>query len=36
MSDALYFKIVRVTLAAFAILLTGQAAMELARRFHFW
>jgi uncharacterized membrane protein YfcA len=34
MSDALYFKILRVTLATFVILLLGQAAIELARRFH--
>jgi uncharacterized membrane protein YfcA len=34
MSDALYFKILRVTLATFVILLIGQAAIELARRFH--
>ena len=36
MSDALYFKILRVTLATFVILLIGQAAIELARRFHVW
>ena len=34
MSDALYFKILRVTLATFVILLIGQAAIELARRLH--
>jgi len=36
MSDAFYFKILRVTLAVFAILLIGQATIELGRRFHFW
>jgi uncharacterized protein len=34
MSDALYFKILRVTLGTFVILLIGQAALGLARRFH--
>jgi uncharacterized membrane protein YfcA len=36
MSDALYFKIIRVTLATFAILLIGEATIELLRRFQFW
>ena len=34
MSAATYFKILRVTLATFVVLLVGQAAIELARRFH--
>jgi uncharacterized protein len=34
MSPAIYLKILRVTLIAFVILLLGQAAIELARRFH--
>lgn len=34
MSDALYFKILRASLATFAILLIGQALIGLARRFH--
>jgi len=34
MSDALYFRVLRVTLATFVVLLIGQAAIELARRFH--
>jgi uncharacterized protein len=34
MSDALYFKILRVTLGTLVILLIGQAALGLARRFH--
>jgi uncharacterized membrane protein YfcA len=34
MRAATYFKILRVTLATFVILLVGQAAIELAHRFH--
>ena len=34
MSPAIYFKVLRVTLIAFVILLLGQATMELSRRFH--
>jgi uncharacterized membrane protein YfcA len=34
MSAAIYFTILRVTLAAFVVLLVGQAAIELAHRFH--
>jgi uncharacterized membrane protein YfcA len=34
MSDALYFKILRVSLATFVILLIGRTAIELAHRFH--
>jgi uncharacterized membrane protein YfcA len=34
MSPAIYFKMLRLTLAAFVILLIGQAAIELARRLH--
>ena len=34
MSDALYFKILRVTLATIVILLVGRTAIELAHRFH--
>ena len=34
MSDALYFKILRASLATFVILLIGRTAIELAHRFH--
>jgi uncharacterized protein len=34
MSAATYFKILRVTLVTFVVLLVGQAAIELARQFH--
>jgi hypothetical protein len=34
MSPAVYSKILRATLVAFVVLLTGQAAIELAHRWH--
>jgi len=34
MSPAVYSKILRATLAGFVVLLTGQAAIELAHRLH--
>jgi hypothetical protein len=34
MSPVVYTKILRATLAGFVVLLTGQAAIELAHRLH--
>jgi len=34
MSPKIYLKVLRLTLAAFVVLLIGQSAIELARRFH--